>query len=62
MEMAFRCQHCEEVIGMYEPMVVIDEAGARSSARLDEQAGAGPPGECYHRDCYVRVYGGDPTR
>lgn len=46
---------------MYEPMVVIGEAGVRSSARLDEQAGAGPPGECYHRDCYVRVYGGDPT-
>jgi hypothetical protein len=55
-----RCLHCGEVIGVYEPMVVLVDGQARSTSRAaaeqDEEALAG---ERYHHACYAQAHGQD---
>jgi hypothetical protein len=49
-----RCSHCNDVIGVYEPMVVLAEGRANTTSRaLERDAGYAEP--CYHRDCYAQV-------
>ncbi|HME03914.1 MAG TPA: hypothetical protein VKG38_12910 [Solirubrobacteraceae bacterium] len=57
MKTPLRCHHCDDVIGMYEPMVVLCDGQARDSSRSVEPDGGGLGSECYHRDCFVRVHG-----
>ena len=52
-----RCQHCEDVIGVYEPMIVLSDGRARDTSRAAEPGGAGPIGECYHHACYGKAHG-----
>lgn len=47
-----RCRHCGEVIGVYEPMIVLDGGQARKTSRAVEAA-TGPFGECYHQECFT---------
>jgi len=54
--MAFRCKHCDDVIGMYEPMIVLRDGQAHSTSRAAAQEGArGLHGQCYHAACYEPV-------
>ena len=46
------CDHCHELIGVYEPIVVVSDGEARETSRAAEPAIASEPGKCYHRDCY----------
>lgn len=54
-----RCHHCDDVIGVYEPMVVLDGGQARSTSRAAEQDYKPSVGECYHYACYTLAHGGD---
>jgi hypothetical protein len=51
---ALRCAHCGDVIGMYEPLVVIEDGAARqTSCAAEPPLLAGAHGDCYHRDCHL---------
>jgi len=60
MDKTLRCKHCEDVIGAYEPMVVLSEGRARRTSRSVERAAGGPLGECYHDACYAQAHAEDP--
>ena len=47
------CDHCGEVIGVYEPMVAIVDGEAHETSRAAERPVAAVPGLRYHRDCYA---------
>ncbi|MGA2319166.1 MAG: hypothetical protein ABSG95_00290 [Solirubrobacteraceae bacterium] len=51
---ALRCQHCDDVIGVYEPMIVLTAGGPRSTSRAAEPRIEGLLAECYHdaSECY----------
>jgi hypothetical protein len=58
MNHTWRCHQCDDVIGVYEPMVVLDNEQARLTSRAGEQ-GRGPPvADCYHEACYSLAEGG----
>jgi hypothetical protein len=59
-ERTLRCHRCADVIGAYEPMVVLVEGEARNTSRAVERAVRDPVGECYHHDCYRQAHG-DPV-
>ncbi len=49
-----RCRHCDEVIGVYEPMVVVSRGlPVRTSltARKDDPPDAHEA--CFHADCFA---------
>ena len=50
-----RCQHCGEVIGVYEPLVTVGQGGWRVTSVAAEPnldlAGA----ECFHAACHDRM-------
>jgi hypothetical protein len=48
-----RCARCGEVIGVYEPLIVVEGARPRHSSLAAEPALAGAPGELYHQGCHV---------
>lgn len=49
-----RCAHCGDVIGVYEPVVLVDEEGvALASSYAAEPALAAEQGSHYHHACYV---------
>jgi hypothetical protein len=52
------CQHCTQVIGVYEPMVVVDRGGARETSRAAEPGVETAPGERYHLGCYRELKAG----
>lgn len=54
-----RCHHCDDVIGVYEPMVVLADGQTRNTSRAAEQDTGRPVGECYHHACYTLAYGKD---
>ena len=56
MEEQLRCRRCRDVIGVYEPMVVLAEGEARETSVLNE-ALEGPLGDCYHRRCFDEAHG-----
>jgi hypothetical protein len=53
-----RCRRCGDVIGVYEPMVVVAEGRAHVTSRAAERGGP-PAGDWYHEDCYT-ADGDDP--
>lgn len=56
------CDYCGQVIGVYEPMVVIAAGHARETSRAAEQVAAAAPRPHYHRDCYAeRLRSSGPT-
>jgi len=49
-----RCRHCGDVIGVYEPLVLVDEDGiSRVGSCAAEPGLASEPGERYHHPCYL---------
>ena len=57
MDSRLRCHHCEDVIGVYEPMIVLTDGQARNTSRAAEPDERGFRGECYHRACFTQVHG-----
>ena len=47
-----RCTACNDVIGVYEPLVHTFGGLARRTSRAVEPRVFASGGECYHRDCY----------
>jgi hypothetical protein len=60
MDGTLRCRHCGEVIGAYEPMIVLRGGEARRSSRAAEREAGAPMDECYHDACYAQAQGEDP--
>jgi hypothetical protein len=60
MNRTLRCHHCEDVIGVYEPMIVLAHGQARNTSRAAEQDDRELVGECYHRACYAEAHDQDP--
>jgi hypothetical protein len=56
-----RCRHCEDVIGVYEPMIVLCDGQVRGTSRAAEPNVGSDASECYHRACYVQAHGEDPS-
>jgi hypothetical protein len=54
-----RCRACGDVIGVYEPMIVLTDGQARNTSRAAEKSTARPLGECYHHACYREAHGQD---
>ena len=52
-----RCPECDDVIGVYEPLVHTLGALARRTSRAVEPGVFAADGECYHLDCYERLVG-----
>jgi hypothetical protein len=51
-DQSMTCEHCGDVIGIYEPLVLLFDGRARtSSAAAEPQIGEGPGGR-FHRACY----------
>jgi hypothetical protein len=48
-----RCSDCEEVIGVYEPLVLVMGGHARTTSRAAEPKLQSSFGTYYHRDCYI---------
>ncbi len=60
MNRTVRCRHCEDVIGVYEPMIVVCDGQVRGTSRAAEPNAGDDASECYHRACYVHAHGEDP--
>jgi hypothetical protein len=53
MSTPIRCRHCRDVIGIYEPMVVVAEGQKRETSLAQDPH---PAGDCYHRTCFEHVH------
>jgi hypothetical protein len=53
MDAMLRCAHCGDVIGVYEPLVVVGEHGERRTSRAAEPRLSRERGRFYHLDCYA---------
>lgn len=54
MDEKLRCAHCGDVIGAYEPLVVLHDGRACDTSKAEMDDG-GRLGECYHRACYAQM-------
>lgn len=50
-----RCRQCGDVIGYYEPLVLLERGQARASSAAAEPQLGNAPGERFHRACYVET-------
>jgi hypothetical protein len=57
MNETFRCHLCGDIIGVYEPTVVLSDGQARSTSRAAEQGDPAAAGDCYHQACYMLAHG-----
>jgi hypothetical protein len=48
-----RCACCDDVIGVYEPVVVVEDGGARKTSYAAEPELAREEGKHYHDACYA---------
>lgn len=49
------CRHCGDVIGTYEPMIVVIDGRVHATSILAERDREGPLGEHYHEACYAQL-------
>jgi hypothetical protein len=54
------CKHCGDVIGVYEPMIVVIEGQTRETSRAAEPGTGDLLGDCYHGACYLEAHGEHP--
>lgn len=57
MEGVLHCEHCGEVIGVYEPMVAVEGARERVSSLALEPLPHTPGMRCFHRECFPAAAG-----
>lgn len=50
-----RCRHCGDVIGAYEPMVLVTPTGPRDTSLAAERQLTGTMHPCYHEACFMRA-------
>jgi hypothetical protein len=50
------CEHCAEVIGVYEPAVVVSDCEVHETSRAAEPGLTSEAGELYHRACYLELF------
>jgi len=55
-----RCQHCGDVIGVYEPLVVRLHGDTRETSRAAEPGLAAGHGEQFHAACYAARQSDEP--
>jgi hypothetical protein len=48
----FRCAHCGDVIGVYEPLVECQDSHSRTTSRAAEPGLKATDGSYYHRRCF----------
>ncbi len=48
-----RCDRCGQIIGVYEPVMLLNDAPARQTSLAAEPALRSHPGKRYHQGCYV---------
>jgi hypothetical protein len=53
----WRCAHCADLIGAYEPMVTVEDGRARRTSRTAELRAGRLASEAYHHACYVLEHG-----
>jgi hypothetical protein len=56
-----RCAVCEDVIGFYEPVVVLDDSGLRQTSLLNEPM-LDAEQAAMHQDCAQSAYSAPPER
>ena len=52
MQQPMRCARCGDVIGIYEPLVLLADGLARTTSAASEPRVGEEPGEHFHRACY----------
>jgi hypothetical protein len=57
MSAPLRCRYCRDVIGTYEPMIVLTDGQKREASPARESH---PAGDCYHRACFEHARGKAP--
>ena len=62
MRVEWRCIRCGEVIGLYEPAVIVDHNGVRKTSRGAESKPPGHGEAAYHLGCYEGTLVGAPRR
>jgi hypothetical protein len=55
-----RCTHCDDVIGVYEPLIAVLDGAAVDGSRVS-RPDLGRAAVVYHRDCYARLQAGGGT-
>jgi hypothetical protein len=56
MARVLRCEHCGDVIGVYEPMIVLHDGRARVTSKAAEHDDTwGLPAAYYHAACYEHL-------
>jgi len=57
MERTPRCRHCGDVIGVYEPAILVRDGQAHSTSRAVAPQEIASHEHVYHRACYLRAHG-----
>lgn len=57
MSKVLRCFHCEDVIGVYEPLIAVVGGWTRVTSKAAEPKIADQADECYHHACYETMLG-----
>jgi hypothetical protein len=57
-----KCSGCGDVIGYYEPLVLLVQGEARTTSAAAEPQVGGAPGEHFHRTCYAEAQRASATR
>lgn len=57
-----RCSRCGDVVGVYEPAVLVRDGRALRTSRAARDFDLGADTEIYHRDCYAEIRGEPPAR
>ena len=50
-----RCEHCGDVIGVYEPLIVRSGDDVRETSRAAEPELPLPRAQHYHRECFAAL-------
>lgn len=53
----WRCASCDEIIGVYEPMVILLPSGSRTTSRAAERDLADVPEARFHQACFDSAHG-----
>ncbi len=60
MESWVRCSHCREPVGIYEPIVVLDDGEPVLTSRAAEPNRPLNEERCLHEDCFRELQGDAP--